>query len=340
MAITTRAGCVLLLLVLPGSVAWGQADLRLQATSTGSVVTQTRAQTLTLIVTSNGASSNAPVVVSTVQPIDTTIVAVEFQPECNVSATGAPVAVSFSWQVGLLLSGGSASCGVVVRARPTAPNFQLLLAFSATAVGNVDPQEGNNVAGRILLISANDVLIDLDVSVARSPTGVTPPGSTGTLTATVRNLGRDAAPNIGVITDAFYITGGATELYDIILTPIAATTCAVSADDVGPARQLVLQMGTIPPGGSASCTLGVLVTEFATNPRLFGVAAYYSGYGVWDDNTANNRAVLGFQFFPSMIPTLGPAGLALLAGSLLALWGWWWRERRKVDAVAGLSELR
>jgi hypothetical protein len=137
-----------------------------------------------------------------------------------------------------------------------------------------------------------------------------PPGTAGTVTVVVRNMGRDAAPNVSVASDPF-VFAGPVEYLDVVLDAIPATTCTVSGESFGDLHDALLQFGTVASGTAASCTIGFSVAPLATGTRNMAFRPVDRAYGIHDDRPDNDTGWLGFQFDGAAVPGLDRNGVAL-----------------------------
>lgn len=168
------------------------------------------------------------------------------------------------------------------------------------------------------------VAADLSLQVQVEPPGPLIAGTEARITLTIENLGPDEATFVGGISSGYpFLFGGYFDLY-----PNVPLLCQVDYDDFvnapGKPSTLVagVHFGTLAPGATKQCTLGLFVYAESRGPYEL---SFRADAFTPDNNEANNTVILGLVFQespPRTIPatatwaSLALVGLLVLGGAL------------------------
>jgi uncharacterized repeat protein (TIGR01451 family) len=229
----------------------------------------------TLTVSNNGPLAASNVVVTDTLPAEVSYVS----DDC-----GAANLPPFTWNVGTLANGATASCNVTV----TANSAGVIANTASVSADQNDPLPANNSATATLTAS-------LDADLALSKNGVVN-GAQIVYTLTVSNNGPLAASNV-VVTDT-----------------LPAEISYVS-DDCGAANlpPFTWNVGTLANGATASCNVTVSASSAAAITNSASVSADQN-----DPVPANNSATVTLTAGATGIPTVSWFGLMVLATMLMA----------------------
>jgi hypothetical protein len=299
-----------------------QADLRLQATFSGEVVTQTRTVNVAFTATNLGPDAATGVAANSlaVFPFDGTQLAYSIDPGCAVTSSGPVNAQILSWQIGTLVAGAQRQCTFTLRALPTTvqQSEQFGLRVSGT---EPDPVSSNNTAGRLLAISPIDVVSDIGIELAVQPAqGIIPRDGSGRLFVTIRNLGPETAQVIQAISDPYPSPFFGPYPFELFLVPEDPCTSRLEVE-LTSSQALVGPAGfTLPAGASVTCVLGIDVPDnvsIVSYTLVFRSALTF--FGALDPNPANDLGRIELQLSPPPVPVRAsnPFGLAVLILTLL-----------------------
>jgi hypothetical protein len=173
-------------------------------------------------------------------------------------------------------------------------------------------------------LASSQVVSDLQLELAVVPSRpVYQVGDFLRVHLTVTNQGPDALPRSQVVMREFEF-GGPTGS-QVWIGPIPETApCSYSMVDLSPPPggpgyiTPLVEFPPLPSGSALTCTVGLLVVYGATGSYLVGGQVYPFLQGAVDPNPANNIASRRIFFrgplqSPSVIPTLGWFGLAILS---------------------------
>jgi len=170
----------------------------------------------------------------------------------------------------------------------------------------------------IPLSSFADVQVDLGVTVVVKPSTHLAPGSTGSVTVTVTNYGPDDATDVVAVSSRF-LDGPGEQIW---LYPTAESTCGIYYDSADPGNPgqavpygaLLFFTGTVlPPGASASCTIGISAFSDATGQYALHFYTTNDVTGSVDPNPSNDISPdIILNLSPITVPSLGALGCMLL----------------------------
>lgn len=307
-------------------VACAQADLRLSATVTGAVVTQTRPQTLSFVATNDGTAAASNVTATSAFAFpgnDLDLVAT-----CPISISGPINSQTVTWSIGALAAGAQRICNVTLRALASATSSSRFFALRLAA-DQVDPFPGNNIAGALFVVSSFDAVSDLSVSVTKIPaTGLVPTDGSGRLFITLTNAGPNAAATAQAVSD--YYDSPFQNTHPFVIFGVPGDPCSTQINvELGVTRVITGPLAGLAAGASITCVVGIERRVGANDGTyVLGWTTFLAGFGSDDPNPSNNAAAipLGISIAPVAVPTLFPwatwalAALTLLMALVQARW--------------------
>lgn len=299
-----------------------QSDLRLQATFSGEVVTQTRTVDVEFNATNLGPDAATNVAASSIAvfPFDGTQLTYAVAPGCTISSSGPASAQILSWQIGSLAAGAQRQCRMTLRALPT--TVQQSEQFGLRISGSEpDPSSSNNTAGRLLAISPVDVVSDIAIELAVQPaSGVIPRDGSGRLLVRIQNFGPDNAQVIQAISDLYPSPFFPPYPFELFLVPEDPCNSRVDVE-LTSSQTLVGPIGfTLPAGASVTCVLGIDVPRnVATVSYDLAFRSALTSFGALDPNPGNDVGRIRLQLSPPPVaaPALSPTAIAFLVVIIL-----------------------
>lgn len=297
--------------------AYAQVDLRLSATVTGAIVTQTRPQTLSFVATNDGQEAATNVSATSAFSFpgnDLTLTST-----CPLTIAGPINSQTVTWSIGTLAVGEQRPCEITLRALPTAASSSRFFGARITA-DQAELTPGNNIAGARFVVSSFDAISDLAVSVAKAPaTGLVPTDGTGRLNITLTNLGPDAAATARAVSDYYDSPFQNTHAFLIFGVPEDPCNTRINVE-LGVTRVLTGPLAGLASGASITCVVGIERRVGANNGTyVLGWRTSLAGFGSDDPHPSNNSAAipLGISVAPTAVPTLSTWALLASAAFLM-----------------------
>lgn len=306
-------------------VAYAQTDLRLSATVTGAIVTQTRSQTLSFVATNDGDAPATNIIATSAFAFpgnDLGLVAT-----CPISISGPINSQTVTWSVGELAVGELRICNVTLRGLASATSSSRFFALRLAA-DQADPIPGNNIAGALFVVSNFDAISDLSVSVSKTPpTGLVPTDGSGRLFITLTNAGPNAAATAQAVSD--YYDSPFQNTHPFVIFGVPGDPCSTQINvELGVTRVITGPLAGLAAGASITCVVGIERRVGANDGTyVLGWTTFLAGFGSDDPNPSNNAAAipLGISIAPAPVSALSPWAVWALAAFVV---------------LVGLSQLR
>lgn len=312
-------------------------DLGVEVSRTGEQVTQTEVPVITLTASNLGPNTASAVQVTTTLydvAIHRSLAAnIVVDPGCSAivqseTDNGVHLVTSIRWSIGTLGIGQTQTCQFRLQAQPSAVRSGIQLCTQIASAGVNDSFGNNNLVCQLFYLSAITFNRDLELKI-RSPAGLFPADSTGTIDFVLTNHGPSGTDPDGyneiVVSDPYLVSFGDDQRgvrFDLATT--GDSDCIVTANDIdGVVYQRTLQIAFLPlsSSGSRTCTMQVSALPGAVGLSTLRFRALSNHPGEVDPVQSNNSAfvVLQHTFLPTSVPAASLESVVLLVLLMLGI---------------------